>query len=178
MADLADAQRVDKEELLEALSKKEGEYGEYEVSPEEFAAVAPEEDGKDPHEGGPSQHVKQVAKSAAHELHADELRRAKRAIKKDRQAQQEEEVLLQALKDEQMRREEDARYHQLQGRKRLKEAQDKQTARKEQMEEVREARFDYDVKRVMQLKAILLKIKSQNERREKKQQKVKAAQWP
>ncbi|CAJ1328389.1 unnamed protein product [Effrenium voratum] len=58
---------------------------------------------------------------------------------------------------------------------RLKEAQDKQRARKEQAEDVREGRFQYDAQRVLQLKdgAILLKIKSQNERREKKNQKVK-----
>lgn len=103
------------------------------------------------------------AKKIARERHVDQIRRAKVDIAKDAYERDQEDAIIEAYLADQQRRDQEAEIHQQKGRRRLKEAQSGQKAVKQMAEDIREESRD----------AILLKIRSQNERREKKQQKVK-----
>mmetsp|Transcript_40551 Transcript_40551/g.71324 ORF Transcript_40551/g.71324 Transcript_40551/m.71324 type:complete len:1627 (-) Transcript_40551:67-4947(-) len=113
----------------------------------------------------------------ARERKNDEVRRAKSNLEREHMAHTMAVELEKARTAEVLHRESAARRNQSLGKRRLKAAQTVQAARQAEVEEVREARFQHDAQRVLQLKGSIdrvnRQINGQNEAKRKKQQKVR-----
>lgn len=126
------------------------------------------------HEAAKDHHIgKALAKHRQH----DEVRRARKDIANEEAWQQEASDRQRMAAAEDHRKANDAAHHQQRSQHRLKQTQGVQNKNRELAEEVRESRFDHDAQRMLTLKGsmdgINRKIQSQNERKDKANQKIK-----
>jgi len=117
------------------------------------------------------------AAATSRERQADEVRRARASLQRERTARNRSKERDVVIESEAARRSNEAQIHQNRSKRRLAESLAKQRERETEAEQVRENHFQHNAQRVLQLKSSIDKINKQihgqNEARRKKQQKVR-----
>mmetsp|Transcript_81700 Transcript_81700/g.210345 ORF Transcript_81700/g.210345 Transcript_81700/m.210345 type:complete len:1701 (+) Transcript_81700:95-5197(+) len=125
-------------------------------------------------------HSAENSKSVTHaaDRRSNEVKRAVTVVAQEEAAKAAARKREQARLEEAQRKDDEARFHQKLGKQRLAKTQTKHKEVMEEVEKVRESRWQHDAQRVLNLKSSMdemqRQVQSQNERRRKKQQKVDA----